>query len=195
MLIIPIKSIQQCLKEIYGHEKLIKIDISPRDPLALAVGSINNNYTAIYLLDLINIKVIKFKVEYGIVLSVRFNGFGKYEGGKLLSTDSKLGTYFSGYLDDFLMNIDNSQEVITEDKDLDYSCLINSILNKLTLNSYLCEVEMNSSLGISNELSEIQAMCIKLNQDINQLFKVLCKICNEEPISNTIMCITKDTND
>lgn len=195
MLIIPIKSIQQCLKEIYGHEKLIKIDISPRDPLALAVGSINNNYTAIYLLDLINIRVIKFKVEYGIVLSVRFNGFGKYEGGKLLSTDSKLGTYFSGYLDDFLMNIDNSQEVITEDKDLDYSRLINSILNKLTLNSYLCEVEMNNSLGISNELSEIQAMCIKLNQDIIQLFKVLCKRCNEEPIFNTIMCITKDTND
>lgn len=195
MLIIPIKSIQQCLKEIYGHEKLIKIDISPRDPLALAVGSINNNYTAIYLLDLINIRVIKFKVEYGIVLSVRFNGFGKYEGGKLLSTNSKLGTYFSGYLDDFLMNIDNSQEVITEDKDLDYSRLINSILNKLTLNSYLCEVEMNSSLGISNELSEIQAMCIKLNQDIIQLFKVLCKRCNEEPIFNTIMCITKDTND
>lgn len=54
---------------------------------------------------------------------------------------------------------------------------------------------MNSSLGISNELSEIQAMCKKLNQDIIQLFKVLCKRCNEEPIFNTIMCITKDTND
>ena len=52
MLIIPIKSVQQCLKKIYVYEKLIKIDISPRDPLALAVGSINNNYTAIYLLDL-----------------------------------------------------------------------------------------------------------------------------------------------
>ena len=181
MLRIPIESVQQCLKEIYVHEKLIKIDVSPRDPLALAMGSINNHYTAIYLLDLINIRVINCTVEYGIVISVRFNGFGKYEGSKLLSTDSKIGTYFGGYLDDFLMNIDISQEVITENKDLDYSRLINSILNKLTLNSYLCEIEMNSSLSISNELSEIQAMCKKLNQDINQLFKVLCKRCNGEP--------------